>query len=293
MKPVKGAAYYPDHALHHTAPLRRSAILYGGDRPRSWEKHLNLVPIPALVDNYIWLLHDSDGNAVIVDPGDGEVVQRELEVRRLRLQAIFLTHHHQDHTGGVADLIARWPVAVFAPGDPRIRETTRRVGDGDVVALDLPHLRFMVIAVPGHTRSHIAFFGEGLLLSGDTLFSLGCGRLFEGTPAQMLASLDRLAALPAATQICAAHEYTEANGRFAHMIEPVNQRLQARREQVAHLRMQGRPTLPTSLGGELATNPFLRVDTEAVLTWCHNSAPEPSDRVNRFARLRAAKDAFS
>ena len=254
---------------------------------------MNAVPIPALTDNYIWLLHDDDGNAVVVDPGDGEVVCRELQTRKLQLQAIFLTHHHHDHTGGVAQLAALRPVAVFAPADPRIRETTHPVGDGDVVALDLPRARFAVLAVPGHTSSHIAFVGEGLLLCGDTLFSLGCGRLFEGTPAQMLASLDRLAGLPAATQVCAGHEYTEANGRFAQMIEPGNRDLQARCEQVARLRMQGRPTLPSSMADELACNPFLRVDRASVIAWCQDVHPMSRDRVDRFARLRAAKDVFS
>lgn len=254
---------------------------------------MHLTPLPALTDNYIWLLHDDGGNAVIVDPGDGEVVLRELRARRLRLQAILLTHHHPDHIGGVPQLLASWPVPVFAPDDPRIRATTRAVGDGDVVALERPQLRFEVMAVPGHTRSHIAFFGEGLLLCGDTLFSLGCGRLFEGTPAQMLASLDRLAALPATTQVCAAHEYTQANGRFAQMIEPDNRELQRRREEVARLRAQGRPTLPSRLGDELAGNPFLRVDAEPVVAWCRRQDPAARDRIARFACLRSAKDLFS
>lgn len=253
---------------------------------------MNLVPLAAFADNYIWLVHDDHGNAVVVDPGDGDVVRDELQARQLRLRAILLTHHHQDHIGGVAPLLAWWPVPVFGPDDPRIDETTHRVGDGDEVALDLPQVRFGVVAVPGHTPSHIAYFGEGLLLCGDTLFSLGCGRLFEGTPAQMLASLERLAALPASTLVCAAHEYTETNGRFAQLVEPHNRRLQLRCDQVARLRAQNQPSLPALLADELATNPFLRVDSAGVVGWCHDREPGCHDRIERFALLRAAKDAF-
>ncbi len=253
---------------------------------------MNIVPLPALADNYIWLLHDQAGNAVVVDPGDGEVVQRELEVRQLQLQAILLTHHHHDHIGGVAQLLAASPVTVFAPDDPRIHGTTHVIGEGDVIALEAPRLRFTVMAVPGHTLSHVAFFGEGLLLCGDTLFSLGCGRLFEGTPAQMLDSLDRIAALPVATRICPAHEYTQANGRFARMIEPSNQSLAERCARVASLRARQLPTLPTTLADELRNNPFLRVDSEGVREWERRQDVATNGRNERFARLRAAKDGF-
>lgn len=253
---------------------------------------MNIVPLPALTDNYIWLLHDQDGNAVVIDPGDSEVVERELRARGLQLRAILLTHHHQDHTGGVAQLLRASPVAVFAPRDARIHGATRTVGEGDVLALEAPLLRFTVMAVPGHTLTHIAFFGEGLLLCGDTLFSLGCGRLFEGTPAQMLDSLDRIAALPAATRICPAHEYTKANGRFARMIEPSNQSLAERCAQVASLRARQLPTLPVTLADELRNNPFLRVDSEGVRAWDRRQHAATPVRSERFARLRAAKDDF-
>jgi hydroxyacylglutathione hydrolase len=148
-----------------------------------------------------------------------------------------------------------------------------------------------VLEVPGHTLSHIAYVGAGLLLCGDTLFSLGCGRLFEGTPAQMLASLDRLSMLPGETWVCGGHEYTEANGRFARSIEPANPELQQRLLEVAELRAQLRPTLPVALAGELATNPFLRVDADAVAEWCRQQGVG-ADRVARFAAVRAAKDGF-
>lgn len=252
---------------------------------------MHLVPLPALADNYIWLLHDDDGNAIVVDPGDAAVVERALAARRLRLRAILLTHHHHDHIGGVAALRARHGVPVHAPVDERIDEATERVRDGDRVELAAPAVRFEVIAIPGHTLSHVAYVGAGLLLCGDTLFSLGCGRLFEGTPAQMLASLDRLSQLPGETLVCGGHEYTEANGRFAHTIEPANSELQQRLQEVAALRERLQPTLPVPLARELATNPFLRTDTDAVVAWCRQHGAG-NDRVARFAAVRSAKDGF-
>lgn len=252
---------------------------------------MHLIPLPALTDNYIWLLHDDEGDAIVIDPGDAEVVEHALSARHLRLRAVLLTHHHPDHVGGASALQRHHEVPVYAPADERITSATERVTEGGRIELASPSVRFEVLAIPGHTLSHVGYLGSGLLLCGDTLFSLGCGRLFEGTPAQMLSSLDRLAALPGATLICGGHEYTEANGRFAGQVEPDNELLQVRRQQVARLRADGQPTLPVTLASELATNPFLRVDTEAVTAWCQQRGVI-GDRVARFAAVRAAKDAF-
>jgi hydroxyacylglutathione hydrolase len=253
---------------------------------------MHLVPLPALADNYIWLLHDDAGHALVVDPGDDAPVEQALAARKLQLRAILLTHHHHDHVGGALALRQRHDVPVYAPEDARIEAATVRVRDGERITLSQPRASFEVIAVPGHTLSHVAYHGEGVLLAGDTLFSLGSGRLFEGTPAQMLASLDHLAALPANTLLCCGHEYPVANGRFAREVEPDNADLSARLREVDTLRARQHPSLPVSMASELATNPFLRTDAPAVVDWCLRQSGHPADRTARFATVRAAKDAF-
>jgi hydroxyacylglutathione hydrolase len=253
---------------------------------------MQLRPLPAFADNYIWTLADEAGRALIVDPGEaGPVLAAAGE--GLQPIAILLTHHHPDHIGGVGDLLQKWPdLAVIAPNDPRIGHATRRVGEGHGVEIE--GWRFSVMEIPGHTLSHIAFHGEGLVFCGDTLFSLGCGRLFEGTPAQMQASLTKLASLPGETRICCGHEYTVNNGRFASMVEPGNLALRRRTEEARTMRDRGLPTLPSTLANELATNPFLRVDAPEVRRYIEARLGRgPDDSVEAFAELRRWKDGFT
>jgi hydroxyacylglutathione hydrolase len=256
---------------------------------------MSLRPLPALQDNYIWLLADEAGRALVVDPGEAAPVLAAAD--GLDLAAILLTHHHPDHIAGTAALRERWPGAVvFAPEDERIPGPCRRVADGERIGIG--PWAFDAIAVPGHTRSHVAYYGseaggESLLFCGDTLFSLGCGRLFEGTPAQMHASLSRLAALPAETRVCCGHEYTEANARFALAVEPGNRELRGHADAVRELRANDHPSLPGTLEVERACNPFLRVDSAEIrASLARHLGRETRDAVDAFGALRAWKDGF-
>ena len=253
-----------------------------------------LIPIPAFSDNYLWLLHDGR-RAIIVDPGDAGPVQRALQENGLQLASILVTHHHPDHTGGVAELHRATGAPVYGPAREAIPEPFTRLQDGDTVqALGLD---FQVIDVPGHTAGHIAFVppemdGRPLLFCGDTLFSGGCGRLFEGTPAQMLASLDRLAALPGDTRVCCTHEYTLGNLRFALAVEPDNGELIGYHARCVALRDQGKPTLPTSLAQELLINPFLRTRQATVMASARRFDPAAHDDKTVFAAIRQWKNQF-
>jgi hydroxyacylglutathione hydrolase len=253
---------------------------------------LELRALPAFEDNYIWAVVDGGGRALIVDPGDAAPV---LAASRQGLApvAILLTHHHADHAGGAAELMERWSIPCFAPPDDRIQAASERVDDGASITIKPLSLELDVIAVPGHTRSHIAFHGDDLLFCGDTLFSLGCGRMFEGHAAQMLASLDRLAALPPQTRVCCGHEYTLANAAFAQHVDPHNQALAARIGAARVQRARGAPTLPSRLGDEVDCNPFLRAGSSAVAdALTRRRGTPPADRVDAFAALRQWKDGF-
>jgi hydroxyacylglutathione hydrolase len=253
-----------------------------------------LIPVPAFADNYLWLLHDGK-RALVVDPGDAEPVLRALEASRLQLESILVTHHHADHTGGIDALRQATGAAVYGPATEHLPAPFQPLRQGDrVTALGLD---FQVLDVPGHTAGHIAFYtpemdGLPLLFCGDTLFSGGCGRLFEGTPAQMLASLDKLAALPGATRVCCAHEYTLANLRFALAVEPDNAALAAYAQHCRGLREQGKPTLPSSIGQEVLINPFLRSRQAAVIAAVHHFDASTRDDATVFAALRQWKNQF-
>jgi hydroxyacylglutathione hydrolase len=246
-------------------------------------------PVKAFTDNYIWvLLHD--GEACAVDPGDAAPLQAFLAQQNLTLSAVLVTHHHGDHIGGLPELVEAWP-GLRVIGPPDIGAVTEPVADGDTVRWN-DH-RFMVMAVPGHTLDHLAYHGNGILFCGDTLFAAGCGRLFEGSPAQMAASLASLTALPPETDIYPAHEYTLSNLDFAHAAEPGNTRIIDRIEAARSLREQGLPTLPCKLRQELETNPFLRTQSpEICLTARQFSGRDLSGAQEIFTALRAWKDVF-
>jgi hydroxyacylglutathione hydrolase len=252
---------------------------------------MRIEPIPAFRDNYIWSI-SRDARTVVVDPGDSLAVVRHLEATGHALAAILVTHHHQDHVGGVLDLVRRYSCPVYGPATESTGTDHIRLAEGDSVEFKELGLALRVLDIPGHTLGHIAFVNDDLAFCGDTLFAGGCGRLFEGTPEQMYASLQKLASLPDETDLYCAHEYTESNLVFALAVEPDNPLLQHRLEAVRELRRRGACTLPTTVALEKATNPFLRTDTPAVREAAQSYLGRPPESpIATFAAIRRMKDA--
>jgi hydroxyacylglutathione hydrolase len=251
---------------------------------------LEIVPLRAFKDNYIWTLRDQRV-AAVVDPGEAGPVKEYLAREGLSLAAILATHHHPDHVGGITELVRAKRVPVFGPKGEPIPELTHPVGQGDTAAIAELGASFSVLDIPGHTRAHVAYYGLGSLFCGDTLFACGCGRVFEGTAEQMVASLAKLAALPDATKVYCGHEYTLANIKFARAVEPDNAELAAREARAQKLRDAGLPTLPSTLGEERATNPFLRCVEPAVVESANKYlGARIADPVRVFAAIREWKN---
>lgn len=251
-----------------------------------------MLPIRAFEDNYIWLLHNGQ-HAVAIDPGEASPVLAALEHHGLQLGAILITHRHGDHVEGIAGLLERSPVPVFGPAREHIPGLTHPIGEGDIIELPDIAVPLKVLDVPGHTAGHVAYYGGNSLFCGDTLFACGCGRIFEGTPQQMYASLQKLARLPDDTAVYCAHEYTLSNIRFAKAVEPGNQALLERETRDKAAVAAGRPTLPSTIALENLTNPFLRCeDPQVIQSASRYTGKALLNPVEVFTALRQWKDKF-
>jgi hydroxyacylglutathione hydrolase len=278
-------------AFKHTNPYQvvgRSGEISG----------LSVLAVPAFNDNYLWLVHDRT-HAIAIDPGDAVPILAALDAHQLSLAAILLTHHHADHIGGVPDLLLKFKVPVFGPPRENIATITHPVSENDMVTIPELGLTLDVLDVPGHTRGHIAYVAskQGWLFCGDTLFAGGCGRLFEGTPEQMAASLSKLTDLPDSTQVYCAHEYTLSNLRFAQEVEPDNPVLASRIQAEQAKRAQNIPTVPSTIGLEKATNPFLRyrepaIQERLIADGRLNKEDSKKEPISAFAALRSWKNTF-
>ncbi|KEQ15069.1 hydroxyacylglutathione hydrolase [Endozoicomonas numazuensis] len=254
--------------------------------------------IPAFQDNYIWLLSEnSSQQCLVVDPGDAVVVEQSLEAWGLELSGILVTHHHWDHTNGIEALTKNRNIPVYGPDNEAITSITHPLRDSDTFTVLNTH--FQILKTPGHTLDHIVFFsipdqGDPFMFCGDTLFSAGCGRLFEGTAEQMQSSFDKLRSLPENTRIYCTHEYTLANLAFAKAVEPENHSIDNYLNRVTQLRQQHRPSLPSTIKLELTINPFMRTDQNSVITAVKEHAPDTtlSSEAEVFGALRQWKDRF-
>ena len=253
-----------------------------------------IIPIPAFKDNYIWMIIHRDSNqAVVVDPGNAEVVHKALQKHQVKLNAILITHHHWDHTDGIADLVNKYSVPVYGPKEDNVELCDHKLINGDKISLKSMDLNFDIIAIPVHTLGHIAFYGQNWLFCGDTLFSAGCGRLFEGTALQMFNSLEALSHLPPETQVYCGHEYTLNNLKFALTVEPNNTHSQQKLREVQQLRSNNTPTLPSTIGSERLINPFLRCQTpEVKISAETNRGKKLQNPIEVFATIRQWKDNF-
>lgn len=258
---------------------------------------LEIVPIPALTgtyDNYIWVLHNHQF-AIVVDPGDATPVLSYLQMHQLQLIAILVTHRHNDHIAGIPKLLEVYNTRVYGPRSELIPTITHPIGEGDKVDINELGLNFDVLKVPGHLPEHVAYVGDGMLFCGDILFGCGCGKMFIGTPEEFHYSLQCLAALDDATKVYCAHEYTESNIRFALLCEPNNLQLQQRQQDAHALRLQNKPTLPSTIALEKATNPFMRCAEPEIIASVmrHFNSPKISkDAVAIFRALREWRDHF-
>ncbi|MCC5880343.1 MAG: hydroxyacylglutathione hydrolase [Idiomarina sp.] len=253
---------------------------------------MHIHAVSAFDDNYIWIIHDSH-HCVVIDPGQAEGVIEFVSQHQLSIAAILVTHHHHDHTGGVKALRQLTDCPVYGPDNPTISELTHRVGDADNVNIPSLGLDFSVLACPGHTLDHIAFYAAPWLFCGDTLFSAGCGRMFEGQPQQFWHSLEYLSALPDDTLVYCAHEYTEANLNFAAAVEPDNHAITTYLAEVKKKREDGQITLPSTLALEFNVNPFLRCRMQSVKDAAQQRAQTSlTDPADVFACIRHWKDSF-
>jgi len=254
---------------------------------------LKIHPVPAFSDNYIWVIHDQS-HALVVDPGESQGVLDYLRQQQLELQAILITHHHYDHINGVEAILDSYPKAtVFAPADERIPFAYQTMQENSHIGFAQPGIEFKVLETPGHTRTHIVYHNDAMLFCGDTLFSMGCGRLFEGTPEQMHHSLNKIKQLSEHLKVYCTHEYTLDNIRFAEAADPNNPSIQDYKQMVVQLRQDNMPSLPSTIAQEMALNPFLRTAEPDIQKHLSDALQTPvDDAVSAFAAMRSWKDRF-